>query len=150
MLKSRVVIAALLAFAPGLCLAEGESTAPDRAVDCIAQSHDAVGCFVEQATYRFLMCKLKVQLAINGGPSDLSSCSTGGDRAISDFYATALKKFSKNKTAQSMTKDYYAFWKSSMGALIPGSEMSRMGWSMQAAKLEADLTQKGERLELEK
>lgn len=127
-----------------------EANKPDIAADCIAKSKDAVGCFVEQVNYRFLSCKLNVQLTIVGGAGDISNCSISGDRALADFYAAAIKKFAKNKAAQSMTKDYYAFWKSSMGALVPSGEMTRGGWAAQTAKLEADLTQKGERLQLEK
>lgn len=145
-----ITLVALLAVSTTLCAAEGDAPLPERAADCIAKSHDPVECFVEQVTFRFSYCKLKVQLAINGGASDLSSCSISGDQALSDFYSAALKKFSKNKAAQSMTKDYYAFWRSSMGALIPGSEMSRSGWAVQTAKAEAELVQKGERLKLEK
>ena len=127
-----------------------ERNKPAVAAECIAKTKDAVGCFVEQVTYRFLACKLNVQLAIVGGAGDISNCSIGDDHALADFYAAALKKFAKNKAAQSMTKDYYASWKSSMGALVPGSEMTRGAWAAQTAKLEAELTQKGERLQLEK
>lgn len=141
---------ALLAFTSALCAAGGGAVPQERAADCIAKSHDPVACFVGEAAYRFLVCKLNVQLSIVGGAGDISRCSTGGDASISEFYDAALKKFAKNKAGQSMTRDYYAFWKSSMGALVPGSEMTKALWAAQTAKLEAELTQRGERLELEK
>jgi hypothetical protein len=147
-MKRALAFAALLATFPTLYAAEDKP--PERAADCIAKSHDAVGCFVEQATFRFMLCKVNVQLADAVGNAAPLSCSTAGDHDLSDFYAAALKKFAKNKPAQSMTKDYYALWRSSMSALVPGGDMPRIIWKSQAAKLEAELTQKGERLKLER
>jgi hypothetical protein len=147
----------LIATLPMLCNAAIDDAPPDmppppeRASDCIGKSGNAVECFVEQTTFRFLYCKLTVEAVIAGLSKDpMAACAHSGDRSLQDFYAAAMKRFANNEAAQQMTKDYYAFWIAAMGALLPGGVISRSAWREQASKFEAELTQKGERLKLER
>ena len=98
-MKRALAIAAFLVNFPALCVAEGN--APDRAAGCIAEHHDSVGCFIGQVSYRFELCKLSVQLADAGGNAGSFIVLYKWNRDLSDFYAAALKKFTKNKAAQS-------------------------------------------------
>lgn len=150
------ILAVLLLSVLGVmpCAAAEEASAPvplpERAADCIAKSGNAIECFVEQASFRFLYCKVTVQAAAAGIAKDVATaCSHNGKYALTDFYGAALKRLAKNKAAQSMVKDYYAFWRSAMSALVPSGETSRLVWGAQAAQLEAELDRRGERLQLE-
>jgi len=134
------ILLAMLMCVPMLCASiptgAAESPPPERAAGCIKRIKDAVGCFTGQTAYRVMLCKLKIQLGETEG------CFTNGEHDLADYYEATLKRFSKNKAAQSMTKDYYAQWRSTMSAIVTRSP--------EASRMEADLRQKSERLELEK
>src|SRR5689334_23315440 len=103
--------------------------------------------FVEQTTSRFDHCRSNVQAYVSGIAPDFRPCyANRKEDDLSDLYASVMKTLQKNKSAQTLMKDYYALWLSSMNALMPSGDINKAAWAAQASRLDAELKQKAQRL----
>lgn len=80
----------------------------------------------------------------------------GVDSCISDFkekakpkFKLAVAQFENNKAAQSILKDYYAFWVSAMDGINPSFGEREMAYSNRQAEAERKLNELRSRFEIE-
>ena len=141
-----LLTAVLALLAPATYAADVPDSAPETAAACYVRVKDSLDCLLKETRYQFAMCKLSVELSVLQRQSRPACVSMG----LQDHYVAVMKQFSRNQSASNMTKDYYAHWRSAMRGLIPGTDELRSAYNARVTKLENELTQRGERLILEK
>lgn len=145
-----------LSIAIGLAIAHSGARASEEGLpvkspaECLASGPKATaaGCLVQNAQSRFILCSFSMN-GIRLGLKPSPECALAGPGRLTEHYEATVASFSANPAAQSMTKDYYAFWLSAMGSLMPGSEREAV-WRARVDKMQFELTQMGNRLKLEK
>lgn len=120
---------------PAECLASGPNMTPAK-------------CLVSNAQTRFVLCGFSMG-GIRYGTKPSKECELTGAGRLEEHYEATVASFAANAPAVSMTKDYYAYWLSAMGALFPGAE-SQAAYKMRTDRLQFELIQMGNRLRLEK
>lgn len=113
--------------------------------------------FSDSAQESMLVCKLQYRayaflVSMGGGedkadPSD--ECISSSKISIRPEFKAALSQQAKNKSAQSLLKDYYAAWLSAMDGIKPSSGEREIMYSNRQAETERRLAELWNRFEIE-
>ncbi len=132
-----------------LLLAGAFSAKGETVIECQARLKDTVECYVTQAKFQFKMCSLRIELALLKNERDFG-CIPEAKREVEPFYLAANRGLAQKKSAQSLLKDAHAYWLSSVTALLPNSEETKIGYKKRLQQREQGFDEKANRVLLEK
>lgn len=117
--------------------------------ECVTRLKDPVQCYVTQAKFQLKLCSMKIELALLKNESDFS-CISEARRDVEPFYSAASKAFAQKKAAQVLLKDAQAYWLSSVSALLPSGDETKLGYKQRLQQREQGFDEKANRVLLEK
>ncbi len=118
----------------------------------LAAEAGPVAKFTAMATAQMFICGSKFQIVMMGANQALQEavdCTKQAKTEMAPYYAPVKAKFLKNPQALSLANDFYALWQASMDDLLPRTAENQTRYNVRLEAMNAELRQKGQRLNLE-
>lgn len=147
---SRVYMAASLVLLLNFGAHSAETKSPESAKECIARLKSATECLTSQASYLYQVCKLQLEIARLNTERPPICIGLNPPHDLRDHYEATLRVFIKSPRASDLTKGYYAYWRTAMRSLTPANDETLLGYTSRISRIDQELQEKGERLQLEK
>jgi hypothetical protein len=100
----------------------------------------------------FIECSLTMQIELIQVQSDAplskyTKCVSSSKAKVKEAFQSARRQV--NGRSLEMTKDFYAFWLSAIEGLVPGSGEVKFAYNNRVRSMEAELSQRQKRIEVE-